>query len=191
MTSAFIQAFKLFALLTIMTGFFYPCLVTGIAQVLFPWQANGSLLRDKNKVIGSELIGQEFRTDNYFHGRISSTSPYPYNALASSGSNLGPSNEKLQEQAKSRKEQYYKNDRLEGDSPSILLSASGSGLDPHISPESASSQVERVAKSRGIEPETVLNLVKKHTQARQLGILGEPVVNILKLNLDLDKTASK
>ena len=178
-----------FALLSILTGVAYPLVVTGVARLLFPAQAGGSLIEDNGKVLGSKLIGQPFSDAKHFWGRPSATSPYPYNAAASSGSNLGPSNASLADavaaRVKALKEADPGNHRPV---PVDLVTASASGLDPHISPAAAEYQVDRVAKARGLDAAKVRELVTAHTEGRQLGFLGEPRVNVLELNLALDKT---
>jgi K+-transporting ATPase ATPase C chain len=161
--------------------------ITGIAQVLFPWQANGSLILIDGKPVGSSLIGQSFDAPKYFWGRASATSPFPYNAAASSGSNLGPTNDALIKAVQARIDALKAADPDNPLSlPVDLVTASGSGLDPHISPASAAYQVRRVAGARGMEEAVVLQLVSQHTEGRQMGILGEPRVNVLALNLALD-----
>ena len=173
--------------LTLITGFLYPLVITGVAQVLFPRQANGSLILIDGKPVGSSLIGQPFDAPKYFWGRPSATSPFPYNAAASSGSNLGPTNEALTKAVQARIDALK---AVDPDNslplPVDLVTASGSGLDPHISPASAGYQVTRVARARGMEEGVVRQLVSLYTEGRQLGILGEPRVNVLALNLALD-----
>ena len=165
----------------------YPLVVFGLGQVLFPQQANGSLILVDGKPVGSSLIGQPFDAPKYFWGRPSATSPFPYNAAASSGSNLGPTNDALIKAVQARIDALKAADPDNPlPLPVDLVTASGSGLDPHISPASAAYQVARVARARGKEEAVVLQLVSQHTEARQLGILGEPRVNVLALNLALD-----
>jgi K+-transporting ATPase ATPase C chain len=176
-----------FALLTLVTGFIYPFAVTGIAQVLFPYQANGSLIVENGKAVGSMLIGQPFNDPGHFWGRPSATGPMPYNALGSSGSNLGPTNPALLDAVKARVQALR--DADPGNSlpvPVDLVTASGSGLDPHISPAAAEYQVRRIARVRGLSEEAVRNLVAKQGEGRQWGLLGEPRVNVLQLNKALD-----
>jgi K+-transporting ATPase ATPase C chain len=181
------SAIAVFALLATMTGLIYPLVVTGIAQVAFPHQANGSLIEKGGTLIGSELIGQSFSDPKYFWGRTSATAPYPHNAAASSGSNLGPTNPALLDNTKSRIQALKEADPAQMAAPPVdLVTASASGLDPHISPAAAEYQVPRVARARHLDPQTVQRLAAEHTELRQWGILGEPRVNVLKLNLALD-----
>jgi potassium-transporting ATPase KdpC subunit len=180
-------ALTMLLVLTLLTGVVYPLIVTGLAQVLFPQQANGSLIVRDGKVIGSELVGQSFDDPKYFWSRPSATSPFPYNAAASSGSNLGPTNPGLIEAVKTRVTALRAADPgNEAAVPVDLVTTSGSGLDPHISPAAALYQAHRVARVRGLEESEVKNLVARYTEGRQFGLLGEPRVNVLKLNLALD-----
>ena len=162
--------------------------MTGLAQLIFPDQANGSIMEKNGKPVGSALIGQPFDDPKYFWGRLSATAPFPYNSASSSGSNLAQTNPALVEQAKARISALQKADpQATALVPVDLATASGSGLDPHISPAAASYQVQRVARLRGIEPAVMSALVAANTEDRQFGILGEPVVNVLKMNLALDE----
>ena len=184
-------------LLTLMTGVIYPLVVTGIAQVVFPSQANGSIIIKDGKAVGSTLIGQQFDDVKYFWGRLSATSTFPYNAYnaaaltGSSGSNYGPLNPALLDAVKGRVQALKDADislalTNTASIPVDLVTASGSGLDPHISIAAALYQVHRVAQARGLTDDAVRALVDKNTEDRQLGFLGEPTVNVLKLNLMLD-----
>ncbi|MBA4371286.1 MAG: potassium-transporting ATPase subunit C [Thermodesulfovibrio sp.] len=172
---------------TVLTGIIYPLAVTGIAQLIFPGQANGSIIMKDGKVVGSSLIGQPFDDPKYFWGRLSATAPFPYNSASSSGSNLAQTNPALVEQAKGRIEALRNADaEAPASVPADLATASGSGLDPHISRAAAAYQIQRVAKNRGMEESKVSALVAAYTEGRQFGILGEPRVNVLRLNLALD-----
>ncbi len=173
--------------LTVLTGIIYPFVVTGIAQAVFPHQANGSIIMKDGKAVGSELLGQQFEDPKYFWGRLSATTPYPYNGGSSSGSNLGPNNPDLMKAVQARIDTLHAADPgNQARIPVDLVTASGSGLDPHISPVAAEYQVRRVAKARGLDETAVRALVAEQTQGRWVGVFGEPVVNVLKLNLALD-----
>jgi potassium-transporting ATPase KdpC subunit len=175
--------------LTILTGLIYPLVVTGIAQAVFPWQANGSLIRQDGKPVGSALIGQPFDDPKYFWGRLSATTPFAYNAAASTGSNLGPTNPALIKTVEARIAALQAADP--GNPlpiPVDLVTASASGLDPDISPAAALYQARRVARTRGLTDSAVQTLIDAHTTERSLGLLGEPRVNVLELNLALDAT---
>ena len=180
----------LFLGLTLITGVAYPLAVTGVAQVVFPHQANGSLIVRGDKVVGSELIGQPFSAAKYFWSRPSATGPFAYNAGASGGSNQGPLNPALAEAVKGRVEALRAQEAGEAPVPVDLVTASGSGLDPHISPAAAAFQVARVARERKLSESEVGNLVQKHTAPRSLGLFGESRVNVLQLNLELDQVTS-
>lgn len=180
-------AVTLFVLLSAVTGIVYPVAVTGVAQAVFPEAAAGSLILQEGKPVGSALIGQSFTDPKYFWGRPSATGPQPYNAGASGGSNQGPLNPALADAVKARIEALRAADPGNlRPVPADLVTASGSGLDPHISPSAATWQVERVARARKLKPEAIADLVARHTEGRQLGLFGEPRVNVLKLNLALD-----
>src|SRR5262249_24251246 len=180
----------LFVLLALLTGVVYPVLVTLVAQGAFSHRANGSLMERSGKTAGSELIGQHFDDPRYFWGRPSTTTPVPYNAASSTGSNLGPTTPDLMKAVKERIEAVRKAppDQI-GPVPTDLVTASASGLDPHISPAGAEYQVTRVARARGLSPEDVRRLVADHMEGRTLGLLGEPRVNVLRLNLALDEAS--
>jgi potassium-transporting ATPase KdpC subunit len=180
-------ALRLFVILSIITGIVYPMLVTAIAQIVFPYQANGSLIVVEDKLVGSELLGQSFDDPKYFWGRPSATSAFADDASSSSGSNLGPTNPAQLDAVKGRLEAIHK--AQPDDSrpvPVELVTASASGLDPEISPAAAEYQIPRVAKARGLSEEKVRQLVTDNTNGRTFGLLGEPRVNVLKLNLALD-----
>jgi K+-transporting ATPase ATPase C chain len=180
------QAVLVFVALTVVTGVAYPVVMTVIAQVVFPHQANGSLIERDGKVVGSELIGQQFDNPRYFWSRPSATGP-AYNGGASTGSNFGPTNPAQLDAVRGRVDALKKaHPDQSGPIPVDLVTASGSGLDPHISPAAAEYQIGRVAKARGVDVQTVRNLVAQHTAGRSLGVLGEPRVNVLELNLALD-----
>ena len=185
--------------LTLITGLVYPLAMTGIARVLFPRQAQGSLIERNGVIVGSELVGQVFETDKYFHGRPSATTapdpndstktvPAPYNAANSGGSNLGPSNKALVDRVQGDIDKL-KQENPSAAVPADLVTTSASGLDPHISPEAALFQVPRIAKARNLPEDRIRQLVADHTEGRFLGLLGEPRVNVLLLNLALDQLA--
>jgi potassium-transporting ATPase KdpC subunit len=180
-------AILMLLVLTLITGVAYPALVTGIAQLLFKSEANGSLIAKDGKVVGSTLIGQPFSDPKYFWSRPSATAPIPYNAAASGGSNQGPTNPALEDAIKSRIEALKAADPTQtAPIPVDLVTASGSGLDPHISPAAALWQAPRIARLRGLSAEVVQQLIDTHTERRQFGFFGEPRVNVLLLNLALD-----
>lgn len=182
-------AFFLLLIFTLLTGIIYPLLVTGIAQLIFPWKANGSLIKQNNHTVGSALIGQYFDAPNYFWSRPSATLPYPYNAASSSGSNLGPSNPaflKLVQARIDNLQRYNKTQLI----PVDLVTASGSGLDPDISPLAAYYQAPRIAQANNVSIEVIDKLIQDHIKNRTLGLLGEPTVNVLELNLALDNLRS-
>ncbi|MCG7401623.1 potassium-transporting ATPase subunit KdpC [Caballeronia zhejiangensis] len=177
----------LFVALTVVTGVVYPAVVTAIGQAAFSHQANGSLIERDGRLMGLEIIGQQFDAPRYFWGRLSATAPNPYNAGSSSGSNFGPTNPALADEIKARIAALHDADPgNEAAVPVDLVTSSGSGLDPEISPAAAAYQVSRVAKARGMSVARVEALVAQATSGRQFGVLGEPRVNVLKLNLALD-----
>ncbi len=174
--------------MTLLTGLIYPLATTGLASMLFSAQAHGSLIRADNKVIGSEWIGQWFDDPKYFWPRPSATTPAPYNAASSTGSNLGPMHDDLRKSMEARRDALHKADPGNANPiPADLVTSSGSGLDPHISPASAEYQAGRVARVRGLSTEQVRTAILQATEGRQFGLLGEPRVNVLRLNLLLDR----
>jgi len=182
------QALAIWAILTLLTGMIYPLAMTGIGQILFHHTANGSIIEQSGKIVGSELIGQQFSNPGYFWSRRSTTGGMPYNGAASTGSNQGPLNPALFDAVKGRVETLQAIDPNHvGLVPIDLATASGSGLDPHISPSAAEYQLERVASARRVDTAEIRNLVKKATEGRQLGLFGEPRVNVVQLNLLLDQ----
>lgn len=179
---------RLTLVLTVLTGLAYPGIVTPLCQVLFPKQANGSLVSLHGKVVGSSLIGQNFSKPGYFHPRPSAAGSDGYDASASSGSNLGPTSQKLVDRVKASADQFRKeNPGYSEPIPADILTASGSGLDPHITPAAALAQAARVASARGVELEQVKALIGQATEGRDLGVLGEPRVNVLALNMAMDQ----
>jgi K+-transporting ATPase ATPase C chain len=185
-----IIAVRVTLVFAILTGVAYPLLVTGLAKAIFPHQAAGSLIQPGGKTIGSELIGQRFTRPEYFQGRPSAAGNDGYDGLSSGGSNLGPTNQHLVDRVQGDVKKFRDaNPSATGPLPADLVTASGSGLDPHISPASAELQIPRVAAARGMSADALRELVASHTEGRQFGILGEPRVNVLKLNLALDQTA--
>ena len=182
-------ALRIMIFFTILTGLVYPGLVTGLCQLAFPRRADGSMVAVNGQTIGSSLIGQNFAKPEYFHPRPSAAGNDGYDATASTGSNFGPTNQKLIDRVKASVEQFRKeNPDYSGPIPADLVTASASGLDPDISPASADAQAPRVAKARGVQLDQVEQLIASHTQGRTLGFLGEPRVNVLELNLALDRT---
>ena len=182
------QSLLVFVALTLVTGVAYPLLMTVVAQGLFSHQANGSLMERDGKVVGSELIGQQFDDPRYFWGRPSATGPTPYNAAASTGSNYGPTNPAQLDAVKARVENFKKKQPDQtAPVPVELVTASGSGLDPHIGPAAAEYQIARVAKARGLSALQLRELVDRHVEGRTFGLLGEPRVNVLQLNMALDE----
>lgn len=191
MTTLIRPAVTLFILLSLITGVAYPLLTTGLGQTLFPFQAGGSLLEVEGKLVGSALIGQNFTDPKYFWGRPSATGPEPYNAAASSGSNLGPLNPVLKQQVEERVQALRDADPgNDKPVPVDLVTASASGLDPHISPAAAAFQLPRVARLRSLSEQQVQTLIADNTEGRQWGLFGEPRVNVLLLNLALDQLTS-
>lgn len=188
MFAAFAPALRMLVVLSLLTGIAYPLFVTGIAQLAFPRQANGSLIVEGDRVAGSQLIGQPFSDPRYFWGRQSATAPQPYNSGASSGSNQGARNPALAEAVAARIKALRDADPAATlPVPADLVTASASGLDPHISVAAADYQIGRVAKARGLSPEKVKSFVTRHTEAPTFGLLGESRVNVVELNLDLDR----
>jgi K+-transporting ATPase ATPase C chain len=191
MLKDFRPALVIFVLLSVVTGLVYPLVVTGIAQLTMPAQANGTLIERGGKPVASVLIGQPYSDPKYFWGRPSATGPQPYNAMASSGSNQGPTNPALADAVKERIEALRAADPgNKAPVPIDLVTASGSGLDPHISPAAAEYQMARVARARGLDPARLRSLVDAHAQGRDLGLLGERRVNVVTLNLALDGTGA-
>ncbi len=181
-------AFRITLLLTVLTGLIYPGVVTALCQVFFHNQANGSMLEVNGQMVGSSLIGQNFAKPEYFHPRPSAAGNDGYDAASSNGSNLGPTNQKLIDRVSGTVQQFRKeNPDYNGPIPADLATASGSGLDPHISPASAEVQAPRIAKARGVTVDQVQQLIRENTEGRALGFLGEPRVNVLRLNLALDR----
>lgn len=190
MMKAIVNSIRMVLVLTVLTGIAYPLAMTGLAQSLFPAQANGSLISQDGKIIGSNLIGQKFSSPAYFHSRPSAAGSEGYDATASAGSNLGPTNEMLKQSVSDRLADVRKENNLSVNKliPGDLVLASASGLDPHISPEAAYLQIERIANERKMKDTEIRTLVDQYTEGRQFGIFGEPRVNVLELNLAIDNT---
>jgi K+-transporting ATPase ATPase C chain len=192
MLSQLWPALRINIFLTILLGVAYPLAVTGVSQVIFPHQANGSLITKGDRVVGSELIGQNFTKPEYFQPRPSAAGNDGYDPTASGGFNYGPTNQKLIDRVKASVDKFHKeNPDYQGPIPADMFTGSGSGLDPDISPASAQAQAPRVAKARGISPDQLNQLVAQYTKSADLGLLGEPRVNVLKLNLALDQQYPK
>ena len=188
MKQILIPAVMLTLVITVLTGLVYPLVVTGLSQVLFSHRANGSLIEANGKIVGSELIGQKFTRPEYFHGRPSAAGDNGYDAANSGATNFGPTNQNLVNRVRDDVKKFrQENPTYTGPIPADLLTTSASGLDPHISPASAFAQVDRVAKARGVAADAVRRTVEQRVEGRQFGIFGEPRVNVLALNLDLDK----
>lgn len=187
MFASTLRSFRMLAAMTLLTGAVYPALVTGAGRALFPWRASGSLIVDHGKVVGSELIGQSFSDPKHLWGRPSATSPHANNASASAGSNLGPTNPALTRAVEERVAALRAADPTNPlPIPVDLVTASGSGLDPHVSPAAAEYQIGRIARARGIEADAVRRITRAHTEGRSLGVLGEPRVNVVRVNRALD-----
>ena len=187
MGKTLLQSLTMLVVLSVLTGLVYPFVVTGLAQVLWPREANGSLIVRHDRLLGSRLLAQPFTDEQYFWPRPSATTPAPYNGLASGGSNLGPTNPAQIDAVKKNLQALQQSDPSNSlPVPVDLVTASGSGLDPDISPAGAYYQVARVARARGLDPSRVRQLIAEHTDLRQWGLLGEPRVNVLELNLALD-----
>ena len=183
-----IPGIRITLLLTVLTGLVYPGIITGLSQLLFPKQANGSLLYKDGKVMGSSLIGQNFTRPEYFQPRPSAAGSDGYDPTASGGSNLGPTSQKLSDRVKASAEKFRKeNPDYAGSIPADLLTASGSGLDPHLSPAAAGAQISRIAKARGVQHQSLGSLIAEYTEGRALGFIGEPRVNLLALNMAMDE----
>lgn len=188
MWQQFLPGLRMMLVLTVLTGLIYPLAVTGLCQVLFRDKANGSLITVNDQVVGSALIGQNFSKPGYFQPRPSAAGNDGYDGTASGGSNLGPTNQKLIDRVKASVDKFHKeNPSYTGPLPADMVTTSGSGLDPHISPASAMAQADRVARARRLAPDQIRSLIDAHTEGRDLGFLGEPRVNVLLLNMDLDR----